>query len=1644
MFNILKYVKNIYVRELIDQKYRILQSLGAGLSGQVYLVEGANKVRLALKELKPVQMGLAQDEAARRFRSEFGILKQLNHPGIARIVDYGWDAETERNYFTSEFIAGTPFFEYAEPKGYTQQEELFVQALRALEYLHAHHVQHLDIKSANILVTRQGKVKIIDFGLSTWSPTTISGTPATMAPEVIQGIKPDQRADLYSLAVLFYTVLTHRNPFQGKTLQETLERQKVFLPRAASSINRDVPAYMDSILENLLAKNRRERFANGALCLRALNLLSGKGYAIETEETLLSYLPEEGELIAREPVLVAANRLLDELERLSEKGWHRALWIQGEHGLGKSRLLREIKYTAQLRDFRVITEPSEIKRSPDQGKWVFCFDDADQWNNEQREQLLSSLQKAQRASILTIYASTPPGPDPLHFITTLIADHEVEGHYLTNYSKLDVQAYLTAVTGIQSPPDSLVSEIFKRTGGNPRFVVELLKVLIHSKRLFDDKGRWLAPTFNDLNIDFRNLTLSSALEGPFKKTFTEFSPALKEIISVLALIGQPVAEAIVHDCLSTQYPGDVVAEALQVGVLKREADQLTLHNPLWIDLLPRFISKQEQQRIHDLIAPIFEARADRRALVHRLQGTSANLACYALFELAEQLLNEGRSDDLISHLEFAIRSPHFKKAQRAPLLLLLAEAQFQEGQYPASLTVLEAIQESIKHEPSDYETMMKVFEQRAHTLLKMGRLEDAERCLNEGLALAVSHQDEIHYMILENTVGQLKCQQGDLNTALIFFNKNYAQWVLWDLSEKRQVLNNDLGFVYLQRKDYQEAVRVIHEQLPFYQNLGRKYFAARLHYNLAQAYQNLGRLDQAAQAYRDCLSLARGSRSLELMSRAYNGLGSLHHQKNEQDLAIQFYLRALALAERQNDASAQAALNTNLGLLLEEAQQLTRAAHHFTGAIELIRRIPDPSSYDLAYLARAELEMGSLCRLQNKLDQVAQHLAEAEQLIEKRTDLDHLKFWLVSERYQLAVATHDLETGRNLREQLEGLALSEEHRQHLRDVCKPMVPENPIPKPIEHDDREHEDREHADQSQAGWKGLIHILRFLNSEENLEFLFKSILRYAVDLSGAETAIVLLKDERGQLTIRADMSPRGGDELAQFSKTVAESVLSSGNALYTADATLDEALGQQQSIHIYQLKSILAVPIRTLNEVMGVLYLDTRMGKGFRTGIQELIQAFADQAALAVGKTRLLEEMAHTKDLLARELKKTQDELDVAKTVLAEESLHLKGKYAYAQIVTRSSRMREIFKVLDRVMDASLSIFIRGETGTGKELIAKALHYNSRRSGKEFVAINCASFPKDLMESELFGHVRGAFTGATSDKMGLVQMADNGTLFLDEVGEIPLDLQAKLLRFLQEREFRRVGENKVRNVDVRIVSATHRDLTDQIKQGLFREDLYYRLCQLAVEIPALRERREDIPLLAKKFMKDYQEQMGLKKAFKIEERLLHKMMIHHWPGNVRELQNFIQVACALSHDQVLSIKTIPPNSLLASPAAPWTEPVPEVRAISRSGDAYREDWKWEDYKKNYVALAYRHHNFKALDTAEALGISPPTLYKYIREWELDNPLNSVFQNGDWYEPHTNMAAWQRHIYLLVQNKLKKPYAAIRALGVSQGNFYKVVKA
>ena len=479
-----------------------------------------------------------------------------------------------------------------------------------------------------------------------------------------------------------------------------------------------------------------------------------------------------------------------------------------------------------------------------------------------------------------------------------------------------------------------------------------------------------------------------------------------------------------------------------------------------------------------------------------------------------------------------------------------------------------------------------------------------------------------------------------------------------------------------------------------------------------------------------------------------------------------------------------------------------------------------------------------------------------------------------------------------------------------------------------------------------FKTLFEISQTLNSILSLERLLNKVMDLAIETLHAERGFIILKNGSSdglKIATARNIEKQNVNDLSMISRSVVRSVLRDRKPLLTHDAKVDTRFKGSESVRLHNIISIMCVPLLLKNRLFGAIYVDNTREKGvFSDEDLEFLTIFANQAGTVIENARLHESLLDENVRLRQEVRKI---------------------YGYGSMIGKSPKMLRFFELLDRIIDSDVSVMLLGETGTGKELAARTIHYNGPRREKNFVPLYCGSLPETLLESELFGSKKGAYTGAVQDRQGLFEVADGGTMFFDEVCDVSHPIQAKLLRSLQEGEFRRVGETKTRKADVRIISATNKDIKKEVRERRFREDLFYRLNVISITLPPLRERKKDIPLLADYFLKRLADKAG-RKIERFADEAVSKLTRYNYPGNVRELQNTIERAVLLSTSDQITGKEI-------------TFEMRDVREDTISTSLAERE-------KTHILDILEKMSGNRRETAEALGISLRSLQYRLKEW------------------------------------------------------------
>src|SRR6202142_371373 len=503
---------------------------------------------------------------------------------------------------------------------------------------------------------------------------------------------------------------------------------------------------------------------------------------------------------------------------------------------------------------------------------------------------------------------------------------------------------------------------------------------------------------------------------------------------------------------------------------------------------------------------------------------------------------------------------------------------------------------------------------------------------------------------------------------------------------------------------------------------------------------------------------------------------------------------------------------------------------------------------------------------------------------------------------------------------------------------------------------------HVTQQQlSGLRKLYEFSEKLMTLKDIDRLLEAMLDAVIEATGAEKGLILLNDDAFSKepagapsadkreppgkggTIRAARNVRR-EAIADASGTISDSivrkVIETGRPVIVSDALTDSQFKTSESVLALRLSSVMCAPLVSQGHVQGVLYVGNDRVKGlFDKNELDVLSIFASQASLILENAMLLHALRADKEKLVAELKDKR----------------------FGEIIGACPSMLEVFRKLQKVATTDISVLITGETGTGKELIAREIHRRSNRVNGPFIVINCGAIPENLIESELFGHVKGAFTGAVASRAGKFQAAGGGTLFLDEIGELPLNLQVKLLRALQERVVYRVGDSKPEKVDIRVVAATNRVLEDEIRGGRFREDLYYRLNVVNVWLPPLRDRGDDVLIIAKALLSKFADELH-SPVQGFTAPALAAIKKHPWPGNIRQLENRLKKALVLCEKKLLDVDDLDLGAASEAPILPLEKAK-------------------EDFQRRYVLEVLERNNGNRTQTARDLGVDPRTIFRYL---------------------------------------------------------------
>src|SRR5216684_7866043 len=789
----------------------------------------------------------------------------------------------------------------------------------------------------------------------------------------------------------------------------------------------------------------------------------------------------------------------------------------------------------------------------------------------------------------------------------------------------------------------------------------------------------------------------------------------------------------------------------------------------------------------------------------------------------------------------------------------------------------------------------------------LGNWQKSRELLIESLKVGEKVGSEQLCKVASTNLGNTLWKLGDWISALQYYKMNLAlsesEGDLWDLI----TAYNNIGIIEFSRGAFQVASEYFEKSVRIDEKVGAVEYEALARENLAEAFEMLGRWGDALAQYNRCLALQGFDDARASRSSVYIPLARLMNKKGDIARAMSYAQKALSAAERARDEDLIAEASYVMANIEDERENYAEAERYLARSMSIFE-----SHQTTQGLARAHTAAASIAFTQQRIDEATMH-AElgakfAGQLDDRFTMAKNDWVWgkILSSQGDREAANAKFDSAKSTFEELQtpyerarlmfDVGLLKDEPEEATQTIRGAI------RIFERLEATH-DLERARGAlfrikpagkapDSGVVGLYEVVKIINSTLNLEEVLTRVLDLAIRRVRAERGMIILLDPitsalRTRI-VRNIKDTEGGSRRSP--QSIVKEVIQSGQSVISADARADARFVESESVIAENIMSILCVPLVIRDRIAGAIYVDHREARHlFSQKDLTFIEAFADQAAIAIENARLYEELEEARARLSLENESLRREVLVEK--------HLDS------VVGGSEAVAKIQFSIRKASAGHSTVLLRGESGTGKGLIARIIHNVSPRRNAPFIMFNCAALPETLAESELFGHEKGSFTGADRRKLGRFELANTGTIFLDEIGKISLAIQAKLLRVVEDKEFERVGGTQTIKTDVKIIAATNLDIEKAIEAGTFREDLYYRLNIIPLLLPPLRERKDDIPLLAEHFIKKICKDLGVETK-RLEPGVLDLFLRYNWPGNVRELEATLHRAIVMTNDDLIT--------------------------------------------------------------------------------------------------------------------------------------------
>ena len=1571
-------------------RYEVVKELGRGSFGTVYsVIDGVSGKKFALKVFTPRWI---KPHLIERFRREFALVARMPHPRIIKVFDFG--QEKDKYYFTMELIEGKTLEDRKPSKD--EALNILCDVAEGLAFIHNRGILHLDLKPGNIFLTKNGAV-IGDFGLARAvgeNEEIASGTVAYIAPEILKGYSPDMRADLYSLGVIAFEMFTGNNPFAGESISESINLQ-LSLPITDADLV-DVPDKFRKLLLSLLDKDPMKRPNNAYTVWRSIANILGLP---DNPELRSRYLPQST-LVGRDEIISKARQLIPTI-----KG--KFLWsLRGKRGIGYTRMLDELRIVGQLSNFYpvIVSQYSPLESLVTQ---LLSWEFGDPLRRHLPTLLWAVPELTKHPTIanvgVTLSSTEPDSEDiyahllalieeisemkpllimfedgiPMKFINALAQRQSIGKIFFVakNISKNDLNIpmeaaeleplslthlhiWINSALGSVDGLNDLVRHLQKGSSGLPREIDSMLKRLISDGFLVPGEERW-------------RFSLAK------REKVSSIAPA--EIcdltLKFIALNPEGVPYSVLGNLIGEKWYPIAISELLASGKIKEREKWNSLvyflTNPESAkDILPRDEAELKELKLKSAQAFVglselpefvlygakmfYELNDPEKAVKYTRSILKKLKAKYKLDLILESYDLAAKCSEKIGDKQLWFRAVK-KKANTFQTL----------GEIDKAIAVYRTLLAKVQKN-ADIQKETSVLIDLSGALIQAGKFDEAYSFLNEALEFSRQINDSrLELFSLVNIAAVLQARSELTEAANIFWQaRNIATQIQNNAALVTIEIN--LGYILLYQGKYTQALDrlLAAASIAEQEKLIKQRFASLL--GLSIVYRRLGNIELAKRTV------------VELKEFAHLPLHKVNIQLEQ--MFVNLYAGTLENPQKTLEKlipDLKSLPHTSYNSVMEKLLPLCVLSGIPTSELEYFPSIPTGELAGTLWEALMSFEAG----------QYETSAETAEKLIRNIKYLsENAEIWCAA--VQIIISSLSPQQSIDKLEKLmenspndffvQGYLwqrIAEIYSQKLPDPERGQKALNKAQEFFSKLDNKTKlaELEHiADYLRGSRYGgdaglLLEVAKAFTSTLEWESLVTVILDRALEVSGANRAILITIDG-DNLTPIATRYENGKTipvGKLKFSTTAVRKAVETRKSLLVESVPEDEDLAAQQSILDLRILMVIAVPLICHDELFGVLYADAEVKRAtFSQRTVRLLEALGEFAAMALYNAKLYGDLVAERDALRAQTREF---------------------FGTDFIGGEAKSIQELFPKISAVAKQDITVLLLGETGTGKDLLAKIIHSRSQRSDGPFIVLNCAAVPETLLEAELFGYEKGAFTGATHRQLGKLELADKGTLFLDEIGDMSPALQAKLLTSLETGEFTRLGGNKVIKTDVRIIAATNRELEKEIENGNFREDLYYRISTVRIRIPPLRERREDIPLLAQFFLKKAAEKFG-KKIQGFSPEVASAIREYRWPGNVRQLKNAIEEMALFAQRKIITPELLP-------------DYIKKDKTLSEIGEKQKfiEPSNYEEFKKIKQELGRDFekwaiekllikYNYNVSKAAKEFGIHRTRLHQLITKYDL----------------------------------------------------------